>query len=99
MDSELRVDLERLDDIVARLSGLAGFVTEKLDSIDDAVASFAPGVWNSEAAAAYQDAHRRWAREARDFAEGVRTAHEAARLAHAKVSRAVELNGRMLGKG
>ncbi|WP_227837499.1 WXG100 family type VII secretion target [Nocardia aurantia] len=93
----MRVDLERLDDIVARLSGLAGFITEKLDAIDNAVASFGPGVWNSDAAEAYQNAHRRWATDARDFAEGVQTAHEAARLAHEKVRRAVELNGRMLG--
>ncbi|WP_019928521.1 WXG100 family type VII secretion target [Nocardia sp. BMG111209] len=96
MDDGLQVDLDRLDDIVARLSGLAGFITEKLDAIDHAVTNLGPTVWNSEAAAAYQDAHRRWATQAHDFADGVRTAHEAARLAHEKVRRAVELNGRML---
>ncbi|MFE6859922.1 WXG100 family type VII secretion target [Nocardia sp. NPDC057668] len=97
MEDGFRVDLDQLDGIVARLSALAGFITDQLDAIDTTVAGLGPGVWDSAAAQAYSEAHQIWAVKAREFAAGVGTAQEGARLAHERIQRAVDLNGRMLG--
>jgi hypothetical protein len=35
MNPEFTVDIQRLDDLVTRLSNLAGYLTEQLDLIDD----------------------------------------------------------------
>lgn len=99
MSSEFSVDLEHLDQIVARLSGLAGFIADHLDEIDDKVATVQGSAWESVAAQAYADAHRQWANGAREFAEGIRDMSDAARKAHERYTRAIELNHRMLSGG
>ncbi|WP_280446724.1 WXG100 family type VII secretion target [Nocardia brasiliensis] len=97
MSSEFSVDLEHLDQIVARLSGLAGFVADHLDEIDDRVATLHGTGWESVAAQAYTDAHHQWSTGAREFVEGVREMSDAAKQAHARYTRAIELNSKMLG--
>ncbi|WP_194838696.1 WXG100 family type VII secretion target [Nocardia sp. XZ_19_369] len=99
MSAEFQVDLDHLDEIVARLAGLAGFVAERLDEVDDKVATLAGSGWEGVAAQAYAQAHREWATGAREFADGVREMSDAARKAHSAYGRAIEINLRMLKGG
>ncbi|WP_040782108.1 WXG100 family type VII secretion target [Nocardia pneumoniae] len=99
MSSQFSVDLDHLDQIVARLSGLAGFIADHLDEIDDKVATLQGSGWESVAAQAYADAHRQWATGAREFAEGIRDMSDAARTAHEDYTYAIELNRKMLRGG
>ncbi|WP_338767770.1 WXG100 family type VII secretion target [Nocardia vulneris] len=71
MSAEFEV-LDHLDEIVVRLAGLAGFVSERLDAIDNKVVTLAGTGWEGVAAQAYTEAHREWDRGAREFAECVR---------------------------
>ncbi|QIS05243.1 WXG100 family type VII secretion target [Nocardia brasiliensis] len=99
MSSHFSVDLERLDQLVARLTGLSGFIHENLDGLDEKVAGLVGTGWESAAAQAYNDAHTQWARGAREFAEGVADMGRAARDAHSRYTRAVDLNHKMLSGG
>ncbi|WP_433576768.1 WXG100 family type VII secretion target [Nocardia brasiliensis] len=96
MSAEFEVDLDHLDEIVVRLSGLAGFVSERLDGVDDQVAALAGTGWEGVAAQAFIEAHRKWIVGAREFAEGVRGMSDAARRAHTAYNRAIEMNLKML---
>lgn len=98
MNPEFTVDLERLDQLVSRLSNLAGYLTEQLDLIDDKVAGL-DGAWEAIAAAAYRDAHQLWAAGAREFVTGITEISDAARAAHDRYTRAIEINRTMLGGG
>ncbi|MGY5207580.1 WXG100 family type VII secretion target [Nocardia gipuzkoensis] len=97
--SQFSVDLDHLDEIVARLSGLSGFISERLDGIDDKVAGLTGTGWESAAAQAYAQAHREWAAGARDFVDGIRDITDAARKAHERYSHAINLNYKMLTGG
>ncbi|WP_433682991.1 WXG100 family type VII secretion target [Nocardia sp. CA-119907] len=99
MSSEFSVDLDHLDEIVSRLAGLAGFLTDHLDEIDDKVATLQGSGWEGVAAQAYVDAHSQWAIGAREFAEGVRDMSDAAKRAHADYTSAIEVNRKMLRGG
>ncbi|WP_040774521.1 WXG100 family type VII secretion target [Nocardia pneumoniae] len=99
MSSQFSVDLDHLDQIVARLSGLAGFIADHLDEIDGKVATLQGSGWESVAAQAYADAHRQWAIGAREFAEGIRDMSMAARDAHGRYTTAVAFNRQMLRGG
>jgi WXG100 family type VII secretion target len=94
--SEFQVDLDHLDHLVGKLNGLAGFLSDNLDDIDDKVATLQGTGWEGLAAQAYTDAHRQWSTGAREFADGVRTVAEAAQAAHDRYTRAIDLNSRML---
>ncbi|WP_063046165.1 WXG100 family type VII secretion target [Nocardia pseudovaccinii] len=97
--SEFSVNLEDLDHIVARLSGLAGFINDHLDDIDDKVGALTGSGWESVAAQAYSEAHQQWMTGAREFAEGVREMSDAARKAHTRYSTAADVNKQMLQGG
>ncbi|MFJ2839716.1 WXG100 family type VII secretion target [Nocardia sp. NPDC087230] len=99
MGSEFSVDMDQLDQIVARLAGLAGFVADHLDDIDDHVATLKGTTWEGLAADAYQVAHQQWIVGAREFAEGIQDMSTAARSAHGRYSTAAETNKRMLQGG
>ncbi|NMM86149.1 WXG100 family type VII secretion target [Rhodococcus sp. SRB_17] len=99
MTSEFSVDLEHLDQIVSRLSGLAGFVGDHLDEIDRQVTSLRGNEWSSAASDAYADAHCQWSAGAWEFAEGVRGMSDAARTAHERYTRAIGMNRTMLNGG
>ncbi|WP_433525858.1 WXG100 family type VII secretion target [Nocardia pseudovaccinii] len=93
--SEFSVDLEDLDHIVARLSGLADFINDHLDDIDDEVAAHTGIGWESVAAQQYSEAHQQWMTGAREFADGVREMSDAARKAHTRYSTAADVNKQM----
>lgn len=99
MSSEFSVDLERLDRLVGRLTGLSGFVHENLDGLDELIAGLVGTGWESVAAQAYNDAHVQWAKGAREFAEGIADMSDAVRAAHTRYSRAIDLNYQMLSGG
>lgn len=97
--TEFSVDLEHLDDVVARLSNLVSFLTEQLDQIDDHVAALQGGSWGSVAAQAYADAHRQWSSGARELVEGVHDMHDAAKAAHERYTAAFDTNYKMFSGG
>ncbi|MEV6389693.1 WXG100 family type VII secretion target [Nocardia xishanensis] len=99
MSSKFSVDLDHLDEIVARLSGLAGYIGDHLDELDDRVATLAGTGWESVAAQAYAEAHTQWTSGAREFVEGVREMSDTAKAAHARYTRAVETNYKMFNGG
>ncbi|MFD6156303.1 WXG100 family type VII secretion target [Nocardia sp. NPDC060256] len=98
MSSEFKVDLDHLDHVVGRLNALAGFVHDHLDHLDEGVAAL-PGSWESIGSRAYTDAHRKWASDAREFADGVAEMSAAARAAHRGYTGALHANRRMLRGG
>ncbi|MFI9633601.1 WXG100 family type VII secretion target [Nocardia sp. NPDC051929] len=99
MNSRFSVDLDHLEEVVARLSGLAGFIGEHLDEIDGRVATLTGTGWESVAARAYAEAHTQWVTGAREFVEGVRDMSDAAKAAHTRYTRAVDTNYKMFNGG
>ncbi|MCC3329632.1 WXG100 family type VII secretion target [Nocardia abscessus] len=99
MSSEFSVDLDHLDEIVTKLSALAGFIGERLDGIDDRVATLTDTGWEGVAAQAYTEAHREWVTGAREFVEGLKDMSDAAKKAHENFTHAVDLNSKMLNGG
>lgn len=90
------VDLEELDQIIAKLTGLAGFLTDTFDEIDRRVKTLNNGSWDGVAAQAYTDVYNKWLSGAREFTQGVSDATDAAREAHGHYTQAVDINGKML---
>ncbi|WP_216893817.1 WXG100 family type VII secretion target [Nocardia alni] len=99
MSSRFSVELEQLDRIVARLNDLAGFVHDHLDELDRRVQTLSSDGWDGVAASAYRDAHARWLASAREFADGIATAGDAAKKAHGRYTGAVDVNRRILRSG
>lgn len=99
MTSEFSVDLDHLDEIVSRLSGLAGFIADGLDEIEKRVVALLENGWEGAASSAYSEAHQQWIVGAREFAEGLQQMVDAARSAHTGYSSAAEANLRMLQGG
>jgi len=100
VSSKFEVDLEQLDQIVSRVSGLAGFLQDRLDELDTKVGTLQTGgSWESAAASAYAGAHTQWLSAAREFAEGVAAMSDAAKKAHGRYTGAVDVNRRMLESG
>ncbi|MBU3060686.1 WXG100 family type VII secretion target [Nocardia sp. NEAU-G5] len=95
MTGEYSVDLEQLDNIVTRLSSLAGFLTEHLDTLDHKSASVHSGSWTGATATAHETAHREWAAAARELVQGVRDMSTAARNAHTQYTAVQSANTRM----
>ncbi|NUS92950.1 MAG: WXG100 family type VII secretion target [Nocardia sp.] len=96
MTTEFSVDLDHLEQVVSRLSGLAGFITDQLDQVDDRVATLRGTGWESVAARAYSDAHQIWADGAREFVQGVQEMSDAAKTAHGAYAEAADVNSRMM---
>ncbi|MFC4377252.1 WXG100 family type VII secretion target [Nocardia halotolerans] len=99
MASDFKVDLDHLDQIVTKLVGLAGFIGDHLDEIDDQVATLIGTGWEGIAGDAYQVAHQQWAVGAREFVEGIRDMSDAAKAAHERYTNAIDINLRMLQGG
>lgn len=97
MSDEFAFDLSEIEQLVARLTGLAGFIGDHLDEIDRRVAGIAESGWDSLAATAYQQAHQQWATGAREFTTGIREMSDAAKVAHDSYTRALEVNVKMTG--
>ncbi|MBH0781425.1 WXG100 family type VII secretion target [Nocardia bovistercoris] len=97
MSAEFSVDLAHLDQLIARLAGLSGFVSEYLENLNSLVSSLlASGEWSGVAASAYTDAHEEWVVGAREMAEGLTLIHNSARVAHAAYADAESMNLRMV---
>jgi len=91
------VDLAHLDQVVARMKGLNGFLSDTFDEIDRRVkALHSSGVWDGVAARAYTEAHSKWIGEAKEFAQGVADATDAAKRVHTRYGEAVDINIKML---
>ena len=100
MSSKFEVDLAELDRIVARLSGLAGFLHDHLNELDIKVKTLqSGGSWESTAASAYNDAHSQWLASAKEFADGVAAMSDAAKKAHGRYTTAIGTNRRTLQSG
>jgi WXG100 family type VII secretion target len=96
--SEYGVDLDQLDNIVTRLSSLAEFLTDHLNTLDQKSAAVHSGSWTGAAATAHETAHREWSSAARELVQGVRDMSTAARNAHTQYTAAHTANNRMFGR-
>lgn len=99
MSTEFHVDLDHLDQVVARLTGLAEFITDHLLELDKRVADLPSGSWDSTTAHTYIAVHNECATGAREFAKGVAEMSSAAKRAHGGYTTAFETNKRMLRGG
>ncbi|NEW34437.1 WXG100 family type VII secretion target [Nocardia cyriacigeorgica] len=95
MNSEFRVDIDCLDNIVGRLSGLADFIAGQLDDLENKVNALHGTGWEGVAAQAYADAHAQWTVGAREFSDGVRQLSGLATDAHTQYRAAADMNRRM----
>ncbi|MFI6042587.1 WXG100 family type VII secretion target [Nocardia sp. NPDC051321] len=95
-ENSFTVDLGLLDDIVARLAALAGFLDDTFEEIDRQMKTLHGGSWDGIGAQAHAAAHRKWLGEAQEFAQGVTDAADAARRAHDRYHHAVQVNIRMV---
>jgi len=95
MTGEYGVDLDQLDNIVTRLSSLAGFLTEHLDTLDQKSAAVHSGSWTGATATAHETAHREWASAARELIQGIQDMSGAARNAHSQYTTVQSANTHM----
>ncbi|MBF6167440.1 WXG100 family type VII secretion target [Streptomyces gardneri] len=90
------VDLDKLDNLAARIRGFAGLLSDQLAAIDqkakevDAASAGAVMV-------AYREAHDEWMSGVTDVREGLTALEEAVRLAHTGYTGAVAEGLRILG--
>ncbi|WP_054815511.1 WXG100 family type VII secretion target [Nocardia arizonensis] len=96
MTAEFSVDVDHLDQVVGRLTGLIGFVSDHLDELGARVSTLMQsGEWTGAAAAAYNVTHEEWMTGARELLEGLTQMQQAAKTAHAAYTDAQEMNVRM----
>ncbi|WP_433681605.1 WXG100 family type VII secretion target [Nocardia sp. CA-119907] len=69
MTNPFSVDLDELEQIIARLSGLAAYIADHLDEIDTRIATLRGTGWEGIAAQAYSEAHQQWISGAREGCE------------------------------
>ncbi|WP_067819191.1 WXG100 family type VII secretion target [Nocardia inohanensis] len=94
--SAYSVDLEKLDNLAARIGGLAGFIADQLTAIDQK-AKEVGATWSGGAAAAYAEAHAKWHTGATDVQEGLTAVQASVKTAHQAYTGAVAANLRILG--
>ncbi|RDI46618.1 WXG100 family type VII secretion target [Nocardia mexicana] len=93
-----QVDLADLEQIMARLEGFRGFLTESMSGLQSRIDTVQQN-WTGESADAQAEAFRQWVAGATDVAEGIAAMKQAARAAHDRYSSAAAANLRMLGRG
>lgn len=98
MTHEIVVDLEHLKQLVTRLSGLSGYLSDHLDQLDNKVRGLQVS-WQGAASQAYQDAHEQWSAGAKEFTEGVDAMSKALRKVIERYNSASETDLRMLNGG
>ncbi|MGQ4617304.1 WXG100 family type VII secretion target [Nocardia sp. R7R-8] len=90
------VDLDRLDNLAARIRGFAGLLADQLAAIDRK-AKEVDAASTGAVMAAYREAHDEWLAGATDIQEGLTALEKAVRLAHEGYTGAVAENLRILG--
>ncbi|MFF0491368.1 WXG100 family type VII secretion target [Nocardia sp. NPDC004068] len=90
------VDLDKLENLAARIRGFADFIAGQLDSIDQK-AKQADGHWTGSAADAYRETHAEWLAGAIDIKEGLRNLEKVVKQVHEGYTGAVADNLRILG--
>ncbi|MET9491319.1 WXG100 family type VII secretion target [Nocardia sp. NPDC006630] len=90
------VDLTHLDEVTAHIRAFKGFVADNLSALDDRAKALS-ATWSSEAATAYETAHREWLTGANEVRDGLAALEAAARTAHENYTGAIAANLRMLG--
>ncbi|MEV0335856.1 WXG100 family type VII secretion target [Nocardia sp. NPDC050717] len=94
---QFRVDLVELEQIITRVSGFVGFLSDSLDGLQQRIAAVQQN-WSGAAADAQAQAYREWHSGATDVAEGIDAMRQAAQAAHDRYSAAVATNLAMLGR-
>ncbi|MER7451874.1 WXG100 family type VII secretion target [Nocardia beijingensis] len=90
------VDLDKLENLAARIRGLAGLLSDQLTAIDQKVKEV-DAASAGAAMAAYREAHDEWLAGATDIREGLTALEEAVKLAHDGYTGAVAEGLRILG--
>ncbi|ORI21108.1 WXG100 family type VII secretion target [Rhodococcus sp. 1168] len=96
MSTPFRVELDDLDDLIARINGLAGFIRDELDELDRRAAALIGPGWEGPAAHAYADSHNQWSYAASAFVEHVHRMEALTRKAHDGYLSATDMNTHML---
>ncbi|MFR9772040.1 WXG100 family type VII secretion target [Nocardia sp. SC052] len=90
------VELEKLENLAARIRGFAGLLADQLAAIDQKVKEV-DAASAGAAMVAYREAHDEWLAGATDIAEGLTALEEAVNLAHDGYTGAVAKGLRILG--
>ncbi|MEO6511987.1 MAG: WXG100 family type VII secretion target [Nocardioides sp.] len=90
------VDLDELDDVIARMTKFQSLLDRQIAHLDTTVADLHL-TFTGAAATAQQAAHQEWARGAREMHAGLGEMIGAAKLAHANYLAAVRANQAMWG--
>ncbi|MFI5535643.1 WXG100 family type VII secretion target [Nocardia sp. NPDC051900] len=90
------VELEKLENLAARIRGFAGLLADQLAAIDQKVKEV-DAASAGAAMVAYREAHDEWLAGATDIAEGLTALEEAVKLAHDGYTGAVAEGLRILG--
>jgi WXG100 family type VII secretion target len=88
------VDLEQLEDAVAKMEKFGSTVRDWLGEVDRHIAELHL-VWSSEAATAQRVAHDKWVAGVNEMRDNLEELREVARTAHQNYSAAIETNTRM----
>ncbi len=94
MTHRYEVNIDRLDDLVARLRGLHEFVGVDLDELERRIAALYES-WAGVAADGHLAAHRRWRAGAAEVLDGLATMEDAVGRATAAYRDVTEVNSRM----
>jgi WXG100 family type VII secretion target len=90
------VDLDKLENLAARIRGFAGLLSDQLAAIDRKVKEV-DAASAGAAMVAYREAHDEWLAGATDIAEGLAALEEAVKIAHDGYTGAVAEGLRILG--
>ncbi|MCP2292292.1 WXG100 family type VII secretion target [Nocardia amikacinitolerans] len=90
------VDLDKLEDLAARMRGYHAAVTDRLAELE-LKAREVEGVWVGTSAVAYREAHTEWVAGVTDMQEGLAALEAAVKTAHESYTAAAFETLRILG--
>ncbi|MBF6357179.1 WXG100 family type VII secretion target [Nocardia higoensis] len=90
------VDLDKLDELAARMRGYKAAVADRLTELE-AKAREVEGVWVGTAAMAYREAHSEWVAGVIDMQDGLEILEVAVKTAHDSYTAAATQTLRILG--
>lgn len=93
-ENQVTVQLQTLDDVVAKLGVFGSDITAHLDELEQRVARLHVQ-WSGVSATAHRKAHEEWSEGARQMADGVQRMQRAAAAAHAAFADAARQNRSM----